>query len=184
MLVIVGGGSSANFQADRLYKSNDTYQYKCGCGGVKAHKKGRGLASGCCPSLKNAWAFNKTFYVATKASRIPGNLNFLGETVFWRGIFCLEYPSRRSEKVNCRFLNYRLSFRKLQIFISQTTDFHFVSFRFVSLHFVSQTTVSPLAGEKEESVVKYSPINRFIKGFSPSMAVNSYLNDNVEGKKI
>ena len=41
----------------------------------------------------------------------------------------------------------RFSFRKLQIFISQTTDFHFVSFhfvafRFVSLHFVSQTTVS------------------------------------------
>ena len=34
------------------------------------------------------------------------------------------------------------------VFISQTTDFHFVSFhsisfRFVSLHFVSQTTVSP-----------------------------------------
>ena len=36
--------SWANFQADRLYKSNDTYQYKCG--GVKAYKKGRGLASG------------------------------------------------------------------------------------------------------------------------------------------
>ena len=44
--------SWANFQADRLYKSNDTYQYKCG--GVKAYKKGSGLASGCCPSLKNA----------------------------------------------------------------------------------------------------------------------------------
>ena len=44
--------SWANFQAGRLYKSNDTYQYKCG--GVEAYKKGRGLASGCCPSLKNA----------------------------------------------------------------------------------------------------------------------------------
>ena len=32
--------------------------------------------------------------------------------------------------------------------------------------------------------VKYSPINQFIKGFSPSMAVNSYLNDNVEGKQF
>ena len=42
---ILGSGSWANFQADRLYKSNDTYQYKCG--GVKACKKGRGLASGC-----------------------------------------------------------------------------------------------------------------------------------------
>lgn len=46
--------SWANFQADRLCKSNDTYQYKCG--GVKAYKKGRGLGSGCGPSLKNAWA--------------------------------------------------------------------------------------------------------------------------------
>ena len=75
-------------------------------------------------------------------SEFSGRNGFLGG-----GIFCLEYPSRRSEKVNCHFLNYRLSFRKLQILISQTTDFHFVSFhfvafRFVSLHFVSQTTVS------------------------------------------
>ena len=33
-------------------------------------------------------------------------------------------------------------------------------------------------------MVKYFPINQFIKGFSPSMAVNSYLNDNVEGKQF
>ena len=33
------------FLADRLYKSNGTYQYKCG--GIKAYKKGRGLASSC-----------------------------------------------------------------------------------------------------------------------------------------
>ena len=46
------------------------------------------------------------------------------------GIFCLEYPSRRTEKVNCHFLNYKLSFRKLHIFISQTTDFHFSNYRF------------------------------------------------------
>ena len=42
IFALLGSGSRANFQADRLYKSNDTYQYKCG------------LASGCCPSLKNA----------------------------------------------------------------------------------------------------------------------------------
>ena len=58
--------------------------------------------------------------------------DLLGETAFGGGIFCLEYPSRRNEKVNCHFVNYRLSFRKLQIFISQTTDSHFVSFHFVS----------------------------------------------------
>ena len=94
-----------------------------------------------------------------------------GQTAFWGVIVWLEYPSRRSEKVNFYFANYRFSFRKLQIFISQTTDFHFanyrfsfrklqifisqttdshfvsfyfVSFHFVSLHFVSQTTVSLL----------------------------------------
>ena len=83
----------------------------------------------------------------------------------------LEYPNRRSEKVNCQFLNYRFSFRKLQIFISQTTDSYFANYRFsfrelqilisqttdshfancrfpfrfvpfVPFHFVSQTTVS------------------------------------------
>ena len=68
--------------------------------------------------------------MATKTSRIRRNLNFLGETAFLGGIFCLEYPNRRSEKVNCHFLNYRLSFRKLQIVISQTADFHFANYRF------------------------------------------------------
>ena len=74
-------------------------------------------------------------------------LNFSGRNSFFGEIFCLEYPIRRNEKVNCHFVNYRFSFRKLQILISQTTDFHFVSFHFVSfhfvsLHFVSQTIVS------------------------------------------
>ena len=36
------------------------------------------------------------------------------------------------------------SFRKLQIFISQTTDFHFVSSHCVSCRFVSQTTESQI----------------------------------------
>ena len=48
--------------------------------------------------------------------------------------------SRRSEKVNVYFANYRFSFRKLQILISQTTDFHSAnyrfSFRFVPFRFV------------------------------------------------
>ena len=54
------------------------------------------------------------------------------------------------QTTDSHFANYRFSFRKLQILISQTTDFHFVSFHFVSfcfvsLHFVSQTMVSPLS---------------------------------------
>ena len=68
--------------------------------------------------------------MATKTSRISRNLNFLGEPAFLGVIFCLEYPSRHSEKVNCHFVNYRLSFRKLQIVISQTTEFHFANYRF------------------------------------------------------
>ena len=76
-------------------------------------------------------------------SRIPCNLNFLGKTAFWGGIFCLEYPSRRSEKVNSYFTNYRFSFCKLQIFILQTTDSHFANYRFSFRKlqiFISQTT--------------------------------------------
>ena len=46
-----------------------------------------------------------------------------------------------SQTTDSHFANYRFSFRKLQISISQTTDFHFVS-----SHFVSQTTVSLLNG--------------------------------------
>ena len=91
-----------------------------------------------------------------KLNFIPGNENvthsvqteFLGKTAFLGGIFCLEYPSRRSEKVNCHFLNYRLSFRKLQIFISQTTDSHFANYRFSFRKlqiFISQTTDSHFA---------------------------------------
>ena len=108
---------SSTFYSIRLH-----FKYKCG--GIKAYKKGRGLASGCW-RMSLSW----TLYVATKTSRIPRNLNLVGETTLLGGTFCLEYPSRRSEKVNCHFLNYRLSFRKLKIVISQTADFHFANYR-------------------------------------------------------
>ena len=83
--------------------------------------------------------------VAVRHSKTPElNLNFIrgnenvthsaqGETVFLGGggrNFCLEYPSRRSEKGNVYFANYRFSFRKLQILISQTTISHFANYRF------------------------------------------------------
>ena len=91
--------------------------------------------------------------VAQKLNFIRGKENvthsahseFSGRNGFFGGIFCLEYPSRRSEKVNCHFANYRLSFRKLQIFISQTTDFHFANYRFSFRKLqilISQTTDS------------------------------------------
>ena len=93
-----------------------------------------------------------TLYVATKTSRIPRE----AKRFFGGEIFCLEYPSTRSEKGNVHFANYIFSFRKLQILISQTTDSHFANYRFsfrklqisisqtTDFHFVSQTTVSRL----------------------------------------
>ena len=78
-----------------------------------------------------------TLYMATKTSRIPRK----AKRFFGGEIFCLEYPSTRSEKGNVYFANYRFSFRKLQIFISQTTDFHFANytfpFRFVLFRFAN-----------------------------------------------
>ena len=67
-----------------------------------------------------------TLYVATKTSRIPPK----AKRFFRWGIFCFEYPRRRSGKGNVYFANYSFSFRKLQIYISQTTDFRFANYRF------------------------------------------------------
>ena len=69
-----------------------------------------------------------TLYVATKTSRIPRK----AKRIFLGGNFLLRISEYTQRERKC-------SFRKLQISISQTTDFHF---HFVSFHFVSQTTVS------------------------------------------
>ena len=85
-----------------------------------------------------------TLYVATKTSRIPRK----AKRFFRWGIFCFEYPRRRRGKGNVYFANYRFSFRKLQIFISQTTDFHFANYRFSFRKLqipISQTTDSHFA---------------------------------------
>ena len=85
---------------------------------------------------------------------IRGNENVMhsaqGETAFLREIFCLEYPSRRTEEENVSFANYIFSFSELQIFISQTTDSHFANYRFscrkrqifISFRFISFRLVS------------------------------------------
>ena len=85
-----------------------------------------------------------TSYVATKTSRIPRK----AKRFFGGKIFCLEYPSTRSQEGNVHFANYRFSFRKLQIFISQTTNFHFANYRFPFRKLqipISQTTDSHFA---------------------------------------
>ena len=94
-----------------------------------------------------------TLYVATKTSRIPRK----AKRIFLEGNFLFrisEYTQRErkcsfrklqifiSQTTDFHFANYRFPFRKLQIPISQTTDFHF---HFVSSHFVSQTTVSRIS---------------------------------------
>ena len=68
-----------------------------------------------------------------------------GETDFFGGNFLFrisEYTQRErkcsfrkqqifiSQTTDFHFANYRFSFRKLQILISQTTDFHFANYRF------------------------------------------------------
>ena len=76
-----------------------------------------------------------------------------GETAFFGGIFCLEYPSRRNEKGNVYFAKYRFSFRKVQISfrsvenirVDAARNYRFsfrkvqISFRKVQI-FISQST--------------------------------------------
>ena len=95
-----------------------------------------------------------TLYVATKTSRIPRKAKriFLGRNFLFR---ISEYTQRErkcssrklqifiSQTTDFHFANYRFSFRKLQISISQTTDFHFANYRFSFRKlqiFISQTT--------------------------------------------
>ena len=104
-----------------------------------------------------------TLYVATKTSRIPRK----AKPFFRWGIFCFEYPRRRSGKGNVYFANYRFSFRKLQIFISQTTDSHFANYRFSFRKLqilISQTTDSHFANyrfpfRKLQISISFRPIS-------------------------
>ena len=92
--------------------SNDTYQNKCG--GVKAYKRGKGLAYGCCLSLKKAAVFVCSYESVTHSAQSK----FSWRNGFFLGIFCIEYLSRRNEKVDGHFVNCRFSFRDLLIFVS------------------------------------------------------------------
>ena len=63
------------------------------------------------------------------------------KSAFSRGFSFRKLQIFISQTTDFHFANYKFSFRKLQIFISQTTDFHFAnyrfSFRFVPFRFVS-----------------------------------------------
>ena len=119
--------NSMAFLQREFLPSNDTYKTKTSAGKLEI------------PKLCT-WQPG----VATKTSRIPRK----AKRFFRWGIFCLEYPRRRSGKGNVYFANYRFSFRKLQIFISQTTDSHFANYRFSFRKLqilISQTTDSHFA---------------------------------------
>ena len=95
---------------------------------------------------------NDTYKTKTSAGKILkficGNDNVThsaqGETVFLGGNFLFRISElTQRERIYVHFANYRFSFRKLQIFISQTTDFHFANYRFSFRKlqiFISQTT--------------------------------------------
>ena len=80
------------------------------------------------------WEFlpsNDTYKTKTSVGNtlnfIRGNENVMhsaeGETVFWGATFLFRISEYTQRERIC-------SFRKLQIFISQTTDFHFANYRF------------------------------------------------------
>ena len=82
------------------------------------------------PFILSCWNLSEIYFTSNNAHHPYHNKD--------RGaIFCLEYPSRRSEKVNFYFANYRFSFRKLPDFhfASYRFSFRFVPFRFASFRF-------------------------------------------------
>ena len=95
--------NSMAFLQREFLPSNDTYKTKTSAGNTLHFMRGN----------------ENVTHSARKAKRF-----------FRWGIFCFEYPRRRSGKGNVYFANYRFSFRKLQIFILQTTDSHFANYRF------------------------------------------------------
>ena len=81
--------SWANFQADRLYKSSDTHQYKCG-GVYKKVLLPVAVRRSKTPELKLNFIRGKENVTHSAQSEFSGRNGF-----FWGGIFCLEYPSRQ-----------------------------------------------------------------------------------------
>ena len=128
----------------------------------------------------------KEVSVAVRHSKTPElHLNFIRGNEFetsriprkakrfyrW-GIFCFEYPRTRSGKGNVYFAKYRFSFRKQQIFISQTTDFHFAKYRFpfrkVQIS-ISQTTDSHFANYRFPFPFRFVPF-RFANYSKPAFS--------------
>ena len=88
--------------------------------------------------------WKNVFFLGTKFSRHPEGLSFTGLRFSGK----CRFPFRKvqifvSQSTDFHFAKYRFSFRKVQIFISQSTDFRFAKYRFsfrkVQI-FVSQST--------------------------------------------
>ena len=78
-----------------------------------------------------------------------------------------------SQTTDSHFANYRFSFRKLQIFISQTTDFYFANYRFpfrkVQIS-ISKTTDSHFANYRFPFPFRFVPF-RFANYSKPFFTV-------------
>ena len=123
-----------------------------------------------------------TLYVATKTSRIPRK----AKRIFFGGNFLFrisEYTQRErkcsfrklqifiSQTTDFHFANYRFPFRKLQISISQTTDFHFANYRFPFRKLqisISQTTDSHFANYRFPFPFRFVPF-RFANYSKPTL---------------
>ena len=130
-----------------------------------------------------------TLYVAKKTSRIPRKAKriFLGGNFLFR---ISEYTQRErkcsfrklqifiSQTTDFHFANYRFPFRKLQILISQTTDFHFANYRFPFRKLqisISQTTDSHFANYRFPFPFRFVPF-RFANYSKPfSSRLKSFL---------
>ena len=112
---------------------------------------------------KHIWSFavrplpNMTFECILIRQRVASNglLQFAKRNgtkrrnVFFGGNFLFRISKlTQRERIYVHFANYRFSFRKLQILISQTTDSHFANYRFSFRKLqipISQTTDSHFA---------------------------------------
>ena len=88
--------------------------------------------------------WKNVFFLGTKFSRHPEGLSFTG--LRFSGKYRFSFRKVQisiSQSTDFHFAKYRFPFRKVQIFISQSTDFRFAKYRFsfrkVQI-FVSQST--------------------------------------------
>ena len=100
-----------------------------------------------------------TLYVATKTSRIPRKAKRIFSVKNIR-VHAARKEMFISQTTDFHFANYRFPFRKLQIPISKTTDSHFANYRFPFRKLqisISQTTDSHFANYRFSFPFRFVP---------------------------